>query len=214
MARNTILVLLAALTLVSIEPAQAQQQSKIARIGWLSTRPASWPGGGSDVIRRELHELGYIEGKHIVFEDRFTEGNLDRLPALAAELVRLKVDVLLTPTPPAALAAKNATRTIPIVFNRIADPVGLGLVDSMARPGRNITGVTNIASELTGKRLEILKETHSKAHSRCSAVESARSTLWAPMGRRPTGGKGTEAAASFHGGKQRRQIRGCVQRSN
>ena len=107
MARNIIPILLAALTLVSIDPAQAQQQSKIARIGWLSTRPVSRSSGGSDVIRRELHQLGYAEGKNIVFEYRYTEGNLDRLPALADELVRLKVDVLLAYSTPDALAPRT-----------------------------------------------------------------------------------------------------------
>jgi putative ABC transport system substrate-binding protein len=107
MARNTILVLLAALTLVSIDPAQAQQQSKTARIGWLSTRPASWPGGGSDVIRRELHELGYAEGKNIVFQYHHTEGNLERLPELAADLVRLKVNVHLAYSTPARRACRR-----------------------------------------------------------------------------------------------------------
>ncbi|MGH7926768.1 MAG: hypothetical protein ACREQV_03125 [Candidatus Binatia bacterium] len=94
MARNTILVLLAASALIAFDLVEAQQQSKIAKIGWLSSRPVSRPGGGSDVVRRELHELGYTEGKNILFENRFTEGNLDRLPALAADLVALKVDVL------------------------------------------------------------------------------------------------------------------------
>jgi putative ABC transport system substrate-binding protein len=158
MARNIILVLLA-LTLVSIDLAQAQQQPKIAKIGWLSTRPVSRSGGGSDVIRRELHELGYAEGKNIVFENRSTEGNLDRLPALAAGLVGLKADVLLAYSTPAARALKNATKTIPIVFVSAGDPVAGGLVDSLARPGGNITGFSTISSVIVGKRLELLKET-------------------------------------------------------
>ena len=91
-----------------------------------------------------LRELGYVEGKNIAIEYRSADNKLDRLPALADELVRLKVDVILTPSPPAALAAKNATRMIPIVFNSISDPVALGLVDSLARPGGNITGVTTL----------------------------------------------------------------------
>ena len=117
MARNIILILLAAFTLVSIDLAQAQQQPKIAKIGWLSTGPVSRSGGGSDVIRRELRELGYLEGKNIVFENRSTEGKLDRLPELAADLVRLKVDVLLAYSTPAARALKNATKRIPIVLS-------------------------------------------------------------------------------------------------
>ena len=129
MARNTILFLLAALALNSIDFADAQQQAKVAKIGWLSTRPASTSGGGSEVIRRELHALGYVEGKNLTFEHRYTEGKLDRLPALTDELVRLKVDVLLTSSTPNARAAKNATRTIPIVFLIAADPVVDGLVE-------------------------------------------------------------------------------------
>jgi len=106
-----------------------------------------------------LRDLGYVEGKNIVFEYRFADNKLDRLPALAGELVRLKVDVLITPGINEALAAKNATRTIPIVFISSADPVVAGLVDSLARPGGNITGFTDIGAVLTGKRLELLKET-------------------------------------------------------
>jgi putative ABC transport system substrate-binding protein len=159
MARNTFLVLLAALALVSPDLAQAQQQTKTAKIGWLSTRPVSRSGGGSDVIRRELRELGYAEGKNIVFENRSTEGNLDRLPALAAELIGLNVDVLLAYSTPAARALKTATRRIPIVFVSAGDPVAGGLVGDLARPRGNITGFSTISSVIVGKRLELLKET-------------------------------------------------------
>jgi putative ABC transport system substrate-binding protein len=106
-----------------------------------------------------LRDLGYIEGKNLVFEYRSAEGKLDRLPALADELVRLKVDVLVTPSTASALALKNATRTIAIVFISGLDPVAAGLVDSLARPGGNITGFTIISVVLAGKRLELLKET-------------------------------------------------------
>jgi ABC-type uncharacterized transport system substrate-binding protein len=172
MSKNIFCLALCAMLFALSFPAEAQQQAKVPKIGWLGTRPAS--GGGQEVIQRMLRELGYVEGKNIVIEYRSADNKLDRLPALADELVRLKVDVLLTPSPPAALAAKNATRTIPIVFNSISDPVALGLVDSLARPGGNITGVTNIASELTGKRLEILKETIPKL--------SRVAVLWNPQG--------------------------------
>ncbi|HEY7217171.1 MAG TPA: ABC transporter substrate-binding protein [Candidatus Binatia bacterium] len=110
-------------------------------------------------FRREFRALGYVEGKNIVLEYRSAEDKLDRLPALAEELVRLKVDVLLASATPAAVAAKNATRTIPIVFYGGFDPVALGLVDSLAWPGGNVTGFTSIAVALAGKRLELLKET-------------------------------------------------------
>ncbi len=124
-------------------------------------------------MRRELRALGYVEGKNIAFEYRYSEGKLDRLPALADELVRLKVDVLVTPSMALALVAKNATRTIPIVFLIVADPVAAGLVDSLARPGENMTGFTGIAEVLAGKRLELLKETISKL--------SGVAVLWNPQ---------------------------------
>jgi putative tryptophan/tyrosine transport system substrate-binding protein len=134
------------------------QPAKMAKIGWLSPRaPAS--GGRLDEFRRELHKLGYVEGKNIVIESRYAEEKLDRLPALADELVRLKVDLLFTRGTPETLALKNATNTIPIVFYSVTDPVGAGLVESLARPGRNITGFSSIESVLAGKRLELLKET-------------------------------------------------------
>lgn len=116
-------------------PAEAQQQVKVAKIGWLGSGSSSAPGSLRLVFQQALSEIGYVEGKNIVFEHRFAEGKLDRLPALADELVRLKVDVLLTSSTNEALAAKNATRTIPIVFLGGGDPVIDGLVDSLARPG-------------------------------------------------------------------------------
>ncbi len=159
MARKTIIfVWLVALALVPLRLVEAQSQGKIAKIGWLAVRPAS-AASVIESFQREFGKLGYVEGKNIVFEYRYAEGKLDRLPALADELVGLKVDVLLTPTTPGTLAAKNATRTIPIVFLDVTDPVGVGLVDSLARPGGNITGLTDIAAVLAGKRLELLKET-------------------------------------------------------
>ena len=136
---------------------EAQQSAKVPKVGWLGARPGG--AGGQETIRRMLRDLGYVEGKNIAFEQRFADNKLDRLPALADELVRLKVDVLVTPGINEALAAKNATRTIPIVFMISADPVAAGLVDSLARPAGNITGFTDIGAVLAGKRLELLKET-------------------------------------------------------
>jgi putative ABC transport system substrate-binding protein len=161
MVRKTFLVLLAALALIWLDLAQAQQPTKTVRIGWLSTRPVSRVGGdsGSNVIRQELQKFGYIEGKNIVFENRSTEGHLDRLPTLAAELIGLNPDVLLAYSTPAARALKKATSTIPIVFVSAGDPVAGGLVDDLARPGGNITGFSTISSVIVGKRLELLKET-------------------------------------------------------
>jgi putative tryptophan/tyrosine transport system substrate-binding protein len=151
--------LLATVLLTTASLAEAQQQAKIAKTGWLGTRPASGSGSGAESFRREFSKLGYVDGKNIAFESRHADNKLDRLPALADELVRIQVDVFLTPGINEALAAKNATRTIPIVFSTTADPVAAGLVDSLARPGGNITGFTYIGAVLSGKRLELLKET-------------------------------------------------------
>ena len=157
------------LTLACGVGALAQQQAKVPKIGLLSLR-----GSGYESFQRELRKLGYIEGKNIVIEFRSAENKPDRLPVVADELVRLKVDVLYTRSTTDALAAKNATRTIPIVFiSGAGDPVEAGLVDSLARPGGNITGFTTIAPMLAGKRLELLKETVPKLS--CVAV------LWDPQ---------------------------------
>jgi ABC-type uncharacterized transport system substrate-binding protein len=167
MKKSILFWLLATVLLPTVLSAEAQQQGKLPIIGWLGARSASAPA--REFFRRELHSLGYVEGKNIALEYRYAEGRLDRLPALVDELIHLKVDVLLTPATPAALAAKNATRTVPIVFYTGSDPVALGLVDSLARPGGNITGFTTIEAVLVGKRLELLKETVPKL-SRVAAL--------------------------------------------
>jgi putative tryptophan/tyrosine transport system substrate-binding protein len=138
-----------------------QHDARIAKIGQLISRSASRAeaGSGSDTIKRMLRELGYIDGKNITFEDRYADRNLDRLPILVEELVPLKVDVILTSSPSETLAAKKATATIPIVFYSAGDPVASGIVKTLARPGGNITGFTTIAAGLSGKHLELLKET-------------------------------------------------------
>ena len=138
--------------------AEAQQPTKIPRIGYLGGTSPSVSAARIEAFRQGLRELGYVEGKNIVLERRHHEGKLDRLPALAAELVRLKVDIIITVGPPAARAAKEATVTIPIVMMQVGDPVGSGFVASLARPGGNITGLSSLAPELSGKRLELLKE--------------------------------------------------------
>jgi putative ABC transport system substrate-binding protein len=140
--------------------AEAQQQAKVPKIGWLGAGPTSVPGGASELFLRELGRLGYVDGKNVAIEYRYATNKLDRLPELADELVRLKVDLLVTGGSNAALVAKNATTTIPIVFYNVAsDPVTVGLVESLAQPGGNITGMTTISGVLGGKRLELLKET-------------------------------------------------------
>jgi len=139
--------------------ADAQQHLKLFKVGELLFRNRPGLGSGREVFRRQLRELGYVEGKNIIFESRSAEEKPDRYPALAEELVRLKVDVLVATSTDEILAFKNATRTIPIVYIGPNDLVAAGLVDSLARPGGNITGITTIGSVLAGKRLELLKET-------------------------------------------------------
>ncbi len=138
--------------------AQAQQAGKIFRIGFLDDSTASNIAVRLDTFRQELSKLGWIEGKNVAIEYRFAEGKLERLPELAADLVRLKVDLIMASGTPGVLAAKNATTTIPIVMTNAGDPVGAGLVASLARPGGNVTGFSSLASELITKRLEILKD--------------------------------------------------------
>jgi putative ABC transport system substrate-binding protein len=142
--------------LLSTAPsAEAQQSKKVPRIGYLGAASASADAPRAEAFRKGLRDLGYIEGQNIIIEYRYEERAFERLPGMAAELVRLKIDVLVTVTTNAALAAKNTTRTIPIVFLGVTDPVAAGLVDSLAHPGGNRTGITNIASVLTGKRLNV-----------------------------------------------------------
>lgn len=157
MFRRIVICLLLTAFALSVSSAAAQQPAKVPKIGWLFLRPAEG-GYGSEMTRRALRDLGYVENKNITFESRHADNKLGQLPALADELVRLKVDAILAASANAALAAKNATRAIPIIFVA-ADPVVAGLVDSLARPGGNLTGFTTIAPVLTGKRFELLKET-------------------------------------------------------
>ena len=138
--------------------AEAQQPTKVPRIGYLAAGSSSASSARIEAFRQGLRELGYVEGKNIVIEYRYAEGKLDRLPALAAELVRLKVDVIVTAGPTATRAAKEATTTIPIVMTQDTDPVGNGFVASLARPGGNITGLSTLTPEISGKQLELLKE--------------------------------------------------------
>jgi len=137
--------------------ADAQQAAKIARIGWLAVNLAASPHM-YEAFRQGLRDLGYVEGGNVVIESRSAEGKFERLPALAAELVALKVDVILAAGTSQALAARQATRTLPIVFTAVADPVASGLVTSLARPGGNVTGLSNLSPDLIGKYLELLKQ--------------------------------------------------------
>ncbi len=161
-------------------PADAQQPKNVPRIGFLSATSPSAIAARVEAFRRGLRELGYVEGKNIVIEWRFAEGKADRLRELAAELVRLKVDVILSAGPPLTRAAKEATATIPIVMAMDTDPVGNGFVASLARPGGNITGLSTLFPEISGKRLEFLKEIIPKL-SRVAVLGTSTSPSYAPM---------------------------------
>jgi putative ABC transport system substrate-binding protein len=152
-------ILVAVMLLAVGVRAEAQQPTKIPRIGYLSSASAAATSFRTEPFRRGLRERGYVEGKNIVVEYRYAEGKLDRLPALAAELVRLRVDVIVTAGPVNTRAAKKATDIIPIVMTEDPDPVGSGFVGSLARPGGNITGLSTLTPEVSGKRLELLKAT-------------------------------------------------------
>jgi len=148
--------------LLTVFSAEAQQPARIPRIGILIPSSASLNSARVEAFRQRLREHGYVEGKNIVIEYQYAEGKLERLPDLATELLRLKVDVIVTAAGPAISAAKKASATIPIVFATAADPVGSGYVSSLARPGGNITGLSLMAPDLDGKRLELLKEAFPK----------------------------------------------------
>jgi putative ABC transport system substrate-binding protein len=158
MKKRITLWLLATLFLANVSPAEAQQPGKIVRIGFLDASTASGMAVLVDAFRQELSKLGWTETKNITIEYRFAEGKLERAPELAAELVRLKVDLIMVTSTSSALAAKKATSTIPIVMTNVADPVAAGLVVSLARPGGNVTGLSGLSPELNTKRLEILKD--------------------------------------------------------
>jgi len=161
---NKVVLWLVALSLVvgAIAITEAQQPKKIPRIGYLSGNSLSDLSARMEPFRQGLRELGYVEGKHIIIEWRSADGKNDRLPALAAELVRLKVDIIVTAGPTQTRAAKAATSTIPIVMTNDGNPVSDGFVATLARPAGNITGLATLAPELSGKRLEILREVVAK----------------------------------------------------
>src|SRR5215831_11210830 len=173
MKRKIIGLTFSALLFLLSFPADAQQPKKVQRIGLLSSGSPSSTKEGVEAFRQRLHELGYVEGQNIVIEYRYAEGVPDRFPNLAAELVKLKVDIIIVGGTPATQAAKNATKTIPIVMSSVADPVGTGLVASLAHPGGNVTGLSNLYEDLGGKQLELLKEAFPKI--------SRVAVLWDPV---------------------------------
>jgi ABC-type uncharacterized transport system substrate-binding protein len=159
MKKEVLAFSLCALLLALCASAEAQQPRKVSRIGWLGGASASAVASRLDAFRQGLRELGYVEGKNILIEVRSAEAKPDQLPALAAELVRLKVDIIVTGGPLPTRSAKEATSTIPIVMAFDTDPVGNRFVASLARPGGNITGLSDFAPEISGKGPELLKET-------------------------------------------------------
>jgi putative tryptophan/tyrosine transport system substrate-binding protein len=169
--------LLAIVFLATVPLVEAQQAGKVARIGYVSSSGTATSDASFAALRQGLTELGHAEGKNIRFEYRGAEGEPDRIPGLVAELVQLKVDVLFCPNLPAINAAKQATKAIPIVIVSNVDPVELGIVDSFSRPGGNITGLTLQSLELSGKRLELLKEIFPKLKRVALVWTSARIKL-------------------------------------
>jgi putative tryptophan/tyrosine transport system substrate-binding protein len=158
MSRRILTLALCAMLFAHCFSASAQQPTKVPRIAYLTGAYFSAITPRTEAFRQGLRDLGYVEGKNIVIEWRSAEGKLDRLPSLAAELVRLKVDIIVTAGAAVTHRAKAATATIPIVMAQDSNPVGNGFVASLARPGGNITGLSTLAPELRGKRLELLKE--------------------------------------------------------
>jgi len=158
MTKKILVWLLATFFVANVSVAQAQQAAKIPRIGYLDGVSLSVNAARVEAFRQVLRELGYVEGKNIVIEWRSADGKPDRLPALVAELIGLKVDVIVSAGAAVTRPTKEATSTIPVVMTQDSDSVGSGLVASLARPGGNITGLSNYAPELSGKRLEILRE--------------------------------------------------------
>jgi len=158
MKRKITVLALCAMLFTLCGPVEAQQSGKVPRIGFLDNSTASGSAVLLEAFRQELRKLGWIEGKNITIEYRFAEQTPERLPELAADLVRLKVDLIVASATAPALAARNATTTIPIVMTIAADPVGAGLVASLARSGANVTGLSSLSPELSTKRLEILKD--------------------------------------------------------
>src|SRR5947209_6595967 len=181
-ARTIIVVWLVALDFAPFRVAEAQQPKKVPRIGFLAVSgDPNTPGPWVEAFRQGLRDLGYTEGKNVLVEYRYVEGKLNRIPSLVAELVQLKIDVLVLVALSSIRAAKQSTKTIPIVMAINGNPVTLGLVDSLARPGGNITGLTSLNRELSGKRLELFNEVVPRI-SRVGILTDATSTTGSSTG--------------------------------
>jgi len=177
MKKKIAVLTLCAVVLALCVPTYAQQSGKIFHIGFLDNSTASGIAVLLDPFRQELSKLGWFEGKNITIDYRFAEQKDERLPELAADLVRLKVDLIVVTSGPPALAAKGATTTIPIVMTSATDPVGIGLIASLARPGGNVTGLSGLANELNTKRLEVLKDAVPRL-SRVGLLRTPGSVQW------------------------------------
>jgi len=192
MERRTFMAMLTGGIVVSPLAVEAQQAGKVYRVGFLGNSSAALEANLVGPFREGLRELGYVEGRNIVIEYRWAEGKYERFPALIAELAALNVDVIVTAGTPAALAVKRTTPSIPLVMAAVGDPIGVGLVASLARPGGNVTGLSAIAPELEGKRLELLREVVPKL--------SHIAVLWNPDNPFHAGSlKETQAAAQVLG---------------
>jgi putative ABC transport system substrate-binding protein len=154
----TAVVVVAVVVACAFSPASAQKHESMPRVGMLTPAPSAGVKPSWDTFREAMKELGYVEGKNVVYEYRSAEGQLDRLPQLAAELVKIPVKVMVVANTPGNLAAKKATTTIPIVMVAVGDPVRVGLVSNLGRPGGNVTGFTNLTGQISAKRLQLLKE--------------------------------------------------------
>jgi putative ABC transport system substrate-binding protein len=192
MKRKIVIGLLTAVLLTTVSFANAQQKGKIPRIGFLGNSTAELEANLIEPFREGLRDLGYVEGKNIVLEWRWAEGKYERFPALIAELIAAKVDLIVTAGTPATIALKKATTTLPLVMIAVGDPVGTGLIASLAHPGGNLTGLTSISPELDGKRLELLREVVPKI--------SHVAVLWNPTSPLQVAGeRETQAAAQAMG---------------
>ena len=179
MTKKNLVWLLVIFFVANVSLAQAQQPANIPRIAYLGATSLTANAARVEAFQQGLRELGYVDGKNIVIELRSAEGEQNRLPALVAELIRLKIDIIVSAGPSVTRAAKAATTTIPIVMGNDSDPVGTGFVASLARPGGNITGLSALAPELNGKRLELLKEIVPKL-SRVAVIGSSKEPANAP----------------------------------
>ena len=200
--RRKVLLAIATTLLAMPLAGETQNARKIYRVGYLGNSSASLEPDLVEAFRQGMRDLGYIEGKNLVIEFRWAEGRYDRFASLVTDLIHLPVDVIVTAGTPGTLAAKNATKTIPVVMAVSGDAVGTGLVESLARPGGNVTGLTTMASELEGKRLELLREIAAQARAHYRLEKRRQSAYGNPIqtnrGRREIVARG--AGGSGHSG--------------